>query len=96
MTTGTLFLLAVGVAAWLAARALDRWDERRGGDRNVQLASFLVMMFGAAVPLVLVVTEVVARSRTNEWTAVVIAVVCCLRPHRLIWKRRGVAAKGNP
>lgn len=87
MTSGTLLLIGIAVAAWFLARTIDGTEQARTR-RSIQLCAFLVGMLGAAAPMVLVIVELVARTTTNELVAAAAFVTLCLRRDRLIWSRR--------
>lgn len=87
MTSGTLLLIGIAVAAWFLARTIDSTEQARTS-RGVQLCAFLVGMLGAATPMVLVIVELVARTTTNEIVAAVAFIALCLRRDRLIWRKR--------
>ena len=87
MTIGTFLLIAIGACAWLLARTIDNTHRARNS-RTVQLFAFLVGMFGAATPMVLVIVELVERTTVNEVVAVAAFIALCLRRDRLIWRRR--------
>lgn len=87
MTSGTLLLIGIAAAAWFLARWIDTTEPARTS-RGIQLCAFLVGMLGAATPMVLVIMELVARTRTNEIVAAVAFIALCLRRDRLIWRKR--------